>query len=99
MLLDGDLAGFLWQAWLGFALTGMDWEGQGWASPWTPKPCSWSLALAGPQEALGKAPGSKMFAFGSVALRQFVNIVYVWPQFCHRVLQVGVAPALWSVVC
>lgn len=40
------------------------------------------------QEALAKPPGSKMYAFGTVALRQFVGIVYLWPQFCSRILQV-----------
>jgi len=45
-----------------------------------------------PQEALAKPPtatNTKMYDFGAVALRQFVNIVYLWPQFCARVLQVS----------
>jgi hypothetical protein len=40
------------------------------------------------QEALAKPPGSKMYAFGTVALHQFVGNIHLWPQFCARVLQV-----------
>uniref|UniRef100_A0A7S3VNL4 CCR4-NOT transcription complex subunit 1 n=1 Tax=Dunaliella tertiolecta TaxID=3047 RepID=A0A7S3VNL4_DUNTE len=46
------------------------------------------MALRYVQEALAKPPGSKMYAFGTVALRQFVGIAHLWPQFCTRVLQI-----------
>jgi hypothetical protein len=49
------------------------------------------------QEALAKPPGSKMYAFGTVALHQFVGNIHLWPQFCARVLQVRPLPIIGCV--
>ena len=46
------------------------------------------IALRYVLDALRKPPGSKMFAFGADALKQFAPIVHMWPQFCAHVLQV-----------
>ena len=47
-----------------------------------------TMALNYVMDALRKEPGSKMFAFGVGALRQFVASMPQWPQHCMQMLQV-----------
>uniref|UniRef100_A0A7C9CSI2 CCR4-NOT transcription complex subunit 1 CAF1-binding domain-containing protein n=1 Tax=Opuntia streptacantha TaxID=393608 RepID=A0A7C9CSI2_OPUST len=47
------------------------------------------MALCCVLDALRKAANSKMFAFGTKALEQFVDRLYEWPQYCNHILQIS----------
>ncbi|KAL9690797.1 hypothetical protein QQ045_011207 [Rhodiola kirilowii] len=46
------------------------------------------IALRGVLDALRKPADSKMFAFGTTALEQFVDRLIEWPQYCNHILQI-----------
>ncbi|PRP81377.1 hypothetical protein PROFUN_11064 [Planoprotostelium fungivorum] len=50
----------------------------------------WALGLALRYilNALKNPPGTKMFAFGLLALQQFRSRIYEWPQFCKHILDI-----------
>ncbi|KAJ8618808.1 hypothetical protein MRB53_014994 [Persea americana] len=47
------------------------------------------IALHVVLDALRKPVDSKMFAFGTKALEQFVNRLMEWPQYCNHILQIS----------
>ncbi|KMT00009.1 hypothetical protein BVRB_1g018420 isoform D [Beta vulgaris subsp. vulgaris] len=47
------------------------------------------IALRCVLDALRKPADSKMFAFGTKALEQFVNRLDEWPQYCNHILQIS----------
>ncbi|XP_051134130.1 uncharacterized protein LOC127253505 [Andrographis paniculata] len=47
------------------------------------------IALRAVLDALRKPTDSKMYAFGSRALEQFVDRLIEWPQYCNHILQIS----------
>ncbi|CAK9174200.1 unnamed protein product, partial [Ilex paraguariensis] len=47
------------------------------------------IALRAVLDALRKPADSKMFAFGTKALEQFVDRLIEWPQYCNHILQIS----------
>ncbi|GMH00621.1 hypothetical protein Nepgr_002460 [Nepenthes gracilis] len=47
------------------------------------------IALRGVLDALRKPADSKMFAFGTKALEQFISRLHDWPQYCNHILQIS----------
>ncbi|KAK6926413.1 CCR4-NOT transcription complex subunit 1, HEAT repeat, partial [Dillenia turbinata] len=47
------------------------------------------IALRGVLDALRKPTDSKIFAFGTKALEQFLDRLVEWPQYCNHILQIS----------
>ncbi|KAM7260736.1 hypothetical protein ACFE04_026211 [Oxalis oulophora] len=47
------------------------------------------IALRAVLDSLRKSADKKMFAFGTIALEQFVDRLIEWPQYCNHILQIS----------